>query len=77
MTILWGVEAGRRRPSQPRAEIQVRLCRSISRLPVRSGPGGETARNEATQTVGREFVGERAAGWRPAAGEIAGREWAK
>ena len=53
------------------------MYRSIPRLPVRSGPGGENDRNEATQTIGREFVGERTAGWRTAAGEIAGREWAK
>ena len=65
---------GRRRPPQPRAEIQVRLCRSISRLPVRSGRGGENEAHGATRTVGAGSDGERTAGWRAAAGEIGGLE---
>jgi len=69
--------AGLHAPPKTRLEKPIRVVRSIPRLPVRSGPGGETDRNEATQAVGAEFVGERTAGWRTAAGEIAGREWAK
>ena len=66
-------------PAPPSTRLQkpIRVYRSIPRLPVRSGPGGENDRNGATQTVGAEFVGERTARWRTAAGEIAGREWAK
>ena len=64
-------------PPRTRLEKAIRVVRSIPRLPVRSGPGGEDERNGATQTVGPEFVGERTARWRTAAGEIAGREWAK
>ena len=64
-------------PCCARLQKPIRVVRSIPRLPVRSGPGGETDRNEATQTIGAEFVGERTARWRTAAGEIAGREWAK
>ena len=69
--------AGLHAPPKTRLEKPIRVVRSIPRLPVRSGPGGEIDRNEATQAVGPEFVGERTAGWRTAAGEIAGREWAK
>ena len=69
--------AGLPAPPKTRLQKEIRVYRSIPRLPVRSGPGGENDRNEATQTIGREFVGERTAGWRTAAGEIAGREWAK
>ena len=65
---------GRRRPPQPRAEIQVRLCRSISRLPVRSGRGGENEGHGATRTVGPGSDGERTERWRGAAGEIGGLE---
>ena len=64
-------------PPSTRLQKQIRAVWSIPRLPVRSGPGGETDRNEATQAIGAEFVGERTARWRTAAGEIAGREWAK
>ena len=78
----WRRTVGRRRKGCPRPPAPVcknlsAVYRSIPRLPVRSGPGGETDRNGATQTIGPEFVGERTAGWRTAAGEIAGREWAK
>ena len=69
--------AGLHAPPKTRLQKPIRVVRSIPRLPVRSGPGGEIDRNEATQAVGPEFVGERTAGWRTAAGEIAGREWAK
>ena len=69
--------AGLPAPPSTRLEKAIRVYRSIPRLPVRSGPGGEIDRNEATQAVGREFVGERTARWHTAAGEIAGREWAK
>ena len=51
--------------------------RSLSRLPVRSGRGSKNEGHEATRAIGPESVGERTAGWRAAAGEIGGREWAK
>ena len=73
----WGDEGrAARAPQDPSGKTYPRGT-SIPRLPVRSGPGGEDDRNGATQTVGPEFVGERTARWRTAAGEIAGREGAK
>ena len=65
------------KPPSTRLQKAIRLYRSIPRLPVRSGPAGDSERNGATQAIGAEFVGERTARWRTAAGEIAGREWAK
>ena len=56
---------------------RIRVYRSLSRLPVRSGRGGENEGHEATRAIGRESAGERTAGWRAVAGEIGGREWAK
>ena len=79
----WRRTVGRRRkgctrpPPGTRLQKEIRVFQSIPRLPVRSGPGGEDERNGATQTIGPEFVGERTARWRTAAGEIAGREGAK
>ena len=66
-------------PAPPRTRLQkaIRVVRSISRPPARSGPAGDNERHGATQTIGRECVGERTARWRTAAGEIAGREGAK
>ena len=66
----WGVEAGPQASPTTRAEIQVRLYRSISRLPVRSGRGGENEGHGATRTVGPDSDGEITAGWRAVAGEI-------
>ena len=44
---------------------------------MRSGRGSKNEGHEATRAIGRESAGERTAGWRAAAGEIGGREWAK
>ena len=53
---------------------RIRVYRSLSRLPVRSGRGGENEAHGATRTVGPGSDGERTAGWRAAAGEIGGLE---
>lgn len=44
--------AGLHAPPKTRLQKEIRVVRSIPRLPVRSGPGGENERNAAAQTIG-------------------------